>query len=120
VADMSASKTYSAWRGCPQGGDYEMVPESQLTDAERQTHGLPPKEPFEPDLAKISANVYEANYAIDAFARITDMRESNEDDETILRDLLANLMHWCDCRDIDFDEELATARTNYLAEIEGE
>lgn len=35
------SKKYLVWRG-GQGGDYREVPESELTDAEREEHGIQP------------------------------------------------------------------------------
>lgn len=61
-----------------------------------------------------------ANTAVNAFADITRMRTAGEDDRTILHDLLANLMHWCDRRDVDFDDVLADARDSYAEETEGQ
>lgn len=37
-------------------------------------------------------------------------------DADSLNYLLSDLMHWADREGYDFDEELATAKTNYLAE----
>lgn len=34
-----------------------------------------------------------------------------------VRDLLADLMHYCDARDINFNEELVTARANHRREV---
>jgi hypothetical protein len=34
------------------------------------------------------------------------------------RDLLADLMHWCSKNDLDFDQELDSARNSYKGEIE--
>jgi hypothetical protein len=57
-----------------------------------------------------------AAHAIEAFSDITNMRNDGEDDETILGDLLTDLMHWCDRQGIDFDTKLITARVNYAVE----
>jgi hypothetical protein len=43
---------------------------------------------------------------------------SGDPDEFILRDLLADLMHWCDSTFCDFDPELTRARDNFKAEQE--
>jgi len=37
-------------------------------------------------------------------------------DEADIRDLLTDIMHYCDQEKIDFIEELEIARNNYLAE----
>jgi hypothetical protein len=42
------------------------------------------------------------------------------DVEDALADLLADLLHWSDRNDEDFDAALARARLNYRAETEGE
>jgi len=39
-----------------------------------------------------------------------------EDCETTLCDLLADLLHWCDRHDADFDRCLARARRHYTEE----
>jgi hypothetical protein len=54
--------------------------------------------------------------SIRTFARVTCMDTANEDDDTILGDLLCDLMHWCDREGIDFDAVLGAARENYGAE----
>ena len=38
------------------------------------------------------------------------------DDRYALRDLLCNLIHWCDRNDFDFEAELSRARVHYEAE----
>ena len=40
------------------------------------------------------------------------------DVEDAVSDLLADLMHWCDRHDQDFDHELSRARYHYEAETE--
>lgn len=42
-----------------------------------------------------------------------------DEDEVVVRDTIANLMHWCDAKNLDFDNELRIARDNYYAEKEG-
>lgn len=64
-------------------------------------------------------NDMRATYAqtvITAFVRDTGM--NNEDDQTILADLLANLMHWCDRNPANFESCLYDARMHYAAEVE--
>ena len=36
---------------------------------------------------------------------------------TDVRDLLTDLMHLCDARDVNFDEDLVMARANYRREV---
>ena len=43
--------------------------------------------------------------------------DTEGDKEAALRDLLANLMHWCDRYGQDFDYELVQGRNHYVAEI---
>lgn len=38
-------------------------------------------------------------------------------DDANVRDLLADLMHYCDARGINFDEELVMARVNHRREV---
>ena len=52
-----------------------------------------------------------ANIAIRAFQTAT-----GTDDESVLGDLLANLLHWCDANQQDFDIALDRARWHYEAE----
>ena len=56
-----------------------------------------------------------AGQAIRQFAITT-----GTDEEDALSDLLADLMHWCDRRQVPFDRELARARDHYEAETLGE
>lgn len=55
-----------------------------------------------------------AQRAIDAFEVATNME--GEPLETVVGDLLANLMHLCDAEDLDFGHLLARARYNHEAE----
>jgi hypothetical protein len=48
------------------------------------------------------------------------MRCTGTDLEDALGDLLANLMHWCDRNNYDFDAALDRARAHYNAETTGE
>lgn len=54
-----------------------------------------------------------AEAALDAFALVTRMDTAGEDYETILGDLLCDLMHWCDRNGVDFDVMLDVARMGY-------
>ena len=42
------------------------------------------------------------------------------DDNTYLNDLLADLMHWCDRHEVDFDHALRIAKDHYWAETQPE
>jgi hypothetical protein len=53
--------------------------------------------------------------AIEQFAQTT-----GSNDEGVLSDLLADLMHWSDRRNMPFDRELARAREHYEAETRSE
>lgn len=57
-----------------------------------------------------------AQAALDAFADVTDMDIACEDGETVLGDLLTDLMHWCDRNGVDFQKKLAGAALNYKEE----
>jgi hypothetical protein len=59
-----------------------------------------------------------ANAAMSAFANETGM--TGEDQETIMGDLLCNLMHLADAESIDFDARLENGRLHYTAETEGD
>jgi hypothetical protein len=50
----------------------------------------------------------------------TYQKETGSDAEDIVSDLLADLMHLCDKRKIDFEAELERARYHYEAEKHGE
>lgn len=56
-----------------------------------------------------------AQTAIDAFQRAT-----RTDDDDALPDLLCNLMHWADQRNIDFLAMLNRGASHYQAEVEYE
>lgn len=43
-----------------------------------------------------------------------------EDDETTLTDLMADLMHWCDSRGLEFALVENRAEIHYAAEVRGE
>lgn len=45
--------------------------------------------------------------------------KSVDEDSVVVRDTIANLMHWCDEKDIDFEYELVVARDFFEAEKEG-
>lgn len=56
--------------------------------------------------------------AIVAFASRTGQAEDvAEDPETVLGDLLADLMHFCDAKDVDFEEALRRGRNHHDEEI---
>ena len=52
-----------------------------------------------------------AQYAIDAFAD-----QTSTADEDALKDLLCNLMHWCDQHGQDFDAALDAGRRHHKSE----
>lgn len=67
-----------------------------------------------------------AEVAVANFARAADSAgDLSTDSETVLTDLLADLMHWCDAqncrprvkRHIEFESALARARKHYKKEI---
>ena len=43
-------------------------------------------------------------------------RKTRTDYGDVLKDLLCDLMHWCDRNDSDFESALSTARMHYEAE----
>ena len=45
-------------------------------------------------------------------------RQSGGDEDSILSDLLADLMHWCKVFDRNFDRELSRARNHFVQEID--
>jgi hypothetical protein len=47
-------------------------------------------------------------------------RYQPDDKENALRDLLADMLHFCDIYGVDFENELRVARDNHLSEVEGE
>lgn len=57
-----------------------------------------------------------AQQAITTFAVTTGMAGANEENITILGDLLADIMHWCDRNDLRFEDVLAHARSHYQEE----
>lgn len=57
-----------------------------------------------------------AQNALDAFASVTSMDTAGEDAETILTDLLADLMHWSDRNGVKFSNVLACAQSHYCEE----
>ena len=50
-------------------------------------------------------------------ARAERALEVYDDEECNVRDLLADLRHYCDARSIDFIDELRVATGNYQAEL---
>lgn len=60
-----------------------------------------------------------ADEAIRTFASTTNMDSAGEDDQTILTDLLGDLMHWCDRAGIDFNARVDMARLHYDEETNG-
>lgn len=57
--------------------------------------------------------IKQAQIALDAFSDCT-----GEDSDNALRDLLADLMHWCGKHEVDFWHEADVARMHYEAELE--
>jgi hypothetical protein len=87
-----------------------------MSEAARQAHitlhdGIPP------DPEDMNDNRADwAGLAIHKFAQTTGMDEANEDNDTILSDMLTDILHWCDRNKVDFDECLSVARSNYVDE----
>lgn len=61
-----------------------------------------------------------AELAIDTFAKATGMRSerNDEDDETILGDLLTDLRHWAAANGVDFDAICAGSAHTFAEEVE--
>lgn len=59
-----------------------------------------------------------AQAAVTTFAEITRMDSAGEDDETIMADLLADLMHLAESKDIDWAATLERATGHYEYEKE--
>jgi hypothetical protein len=57
-----------------------------------------------------------ANTALSAFGIETGMINAGEDDQTIMGDLVADLMHFADRNNIDFEKVLRGARMHYEEE----
>lgn len=55
--------------------------------------------------------------AIDAFANLTRMRATGDNNETILGDLLADLMHYCMLNSMDFSKHLGAATATFWEEV---
>jgi hypothetical protein len=72
---------------------------------------LPPDPEGQNDDRAASADV-----AIKAFARDTRMDTANEEGRTIVADLLADVMHWCDRNDVAFADVLETGYQHYAEE----
>ena len=65
-------------------------------------------------------NLNDDRAAWGAAALATFMQATGTDEEDALADLLADLMHWTDRNDYDFDAALDRARFHYEAETAGE
>jgi hypothetical protein len=74
------------------------------------------QEPLPPD--PDGMNDKRASWAGSALAVF--MRDTSTEDEDALGDLLADLMHWCDRNNYDFDAALERAHGHYEAETLGE
>lgn len=61
-----------------------------------------------------------AKTAMDSMRSAGDYAEADSDDDTIITDLLANLMHYCDAKLVDFEACLRMANGHHDAEVDGE
>lgn len=52
--------------------------------------------------------------------RIHELADAYDYDDVAARDMLADLMHWCVAKSLDFEDELRIARANYTEEVEEE
>ena len=71
------------------------------------------------ELEGIPLSVHRADQAVQAFDDTENGKfESVYDDdrETLLTDLLTDLMHWADANDLDFEEQLRVAQGHHDAE----
>lgn len=59
-----------------------------------------------------------AHKAMLAFAGAVYANYEAEDDQTKLVDLLCDLMHWANARNVNFDQALASGRSHYQCEVE--
>ncbi len=58
-----------------------------------------------------------AKCALDSFAKLTNSTaELRAETREVLTDLLADLMHYCDARQVDFASALERARRHYVEE----
>ncbi len=53
-------------------------------------------------------------FLIDQYQR----RTNYDEHKTVLVDLLADMMHWCDRNNVSFDESVDTAEFHYTAETQ--
>jgi hypothetical protein len=58
-------------------------------------------------------------YTVTAFANESGQlgEDLKDDPETVVGDLIADLMHYCDTRDVDFEEALRRGRNHHDEEI---
>ena len=40
-------------------------------------------------------------------------------EDVVVRDTVTNLLHWCNAKEVDFENELRIARDNFEAEVAG-
>lgn len=59
-------------------------------------------------------NEQRAGWADEAIRKF--QRETSTDDDCLLADLLADIMHWCDRKNYDFEAALNSAREHYKEE----
>lgn len=57
-----------------------------------------------------------AGAAVSTFEQQVYLVPNCEPKQTILGDLLANLMHWCDRNGVDFNQALQVGREHYMEE----
>lgn len=54
---------------------------------------------------------------LDAYRTAQTGAANRMEDPQDVSDLLADLLHWCKREDVDFEQELATARMNFNVEV---
>jgi hypothetical protein len=96
----------NSWRG----DHYEPLLRRSIAESNVTISALPP----DPDGMNDKRSTW-AGAAISAFQRAT-----GTDDDSVLCDLLADLMHWADRNDYDFNAFLDESREHYKAETKGE
>lgn len=65
-------------------------------------------------MPKHTRRIKQAQAALTAYSK-----QRGVDPDCLVRELIADLGHWCDKHGLDWDHEVAIARDNYTAEVAG-
>jgi hypothetical protein len=101
-------------RNVPPGFEYEIVDHDHRPEQEEPEGSESPALPPDPEGMNDACANWAAG-AVQTFQAIT-----GTDEEDVLSDLLADLMHWSDRNHYDFEAALLRARGHYHAETLGD